>query len=106
MAIKDLIARGVGFSPESVKYIVGNGLAVSESTQNVPIQSRYADGLHAVAMCDRCGVKKPYLELRLEPWTKWRVCKRCIDPYPPQIKPKLLKDTYRVPNPRPDKDVD
>jgi len=92
-----------GLRTRYVVFPVGETTVVTQDTQ---LHNRYADGLYAVAMCDRCGVKKPYLELRLEEWTRWRVCKSCIDPYPLQIKPKLLKDTYRVKDPRPDKDID
>ena len=39
----------------------------------------YASGKWAVAMCDRCGWKKPWKSLSTEPGTNWKVCSDCND---------------------------
>jgi hypothetical protein len=41
--------------------------------------SSYATGKWAVAMCDRCGWKKPWRTLMTEPGTNWKVCSDCND---------------------------
>ena len=39
----------------------------------------FASGRHAIAICDRCGMKWPWKALGLEPGTNLRVCEECND---------------------------
>lgn len=39
----------------------------------------FATGKNAVAICDRCGWKRPWTALRTEPGTGWKVCSECND---------------------------
>lgn len=41
----------------------------------------FASGKHAIAICDRCGMKWPWKSLALEPGTNWRVCCDCNDKF-------------------------
>jgi hypothetical protein len=62
----------------------------------------YAYGKHALAICDRCGRRVKYLDLRTE-WTNWRVCDECWEPKHPQLDPSLPSpDAEALHNPRPE----
>ena len=61
---------------------------------------RYATGLHARAICDRCGLEYPYLSLQTQ-WDNLRVCPECFDPKHPQIKPRVVSDRTALYQPRP-----
>ena len=66
----------------------------------------FSSGKFAKAMCDRCGDKIAYKDLR-EEWTGFKVCIKCLDP-----KTKLEFPTYfptdpeSLRDPRPDADVE
>tara|TARA_R110000824_G_scaffold64402_6_gene168298 strand:+ start:26664 stop:27041 length:378 start_codon:yes stop_codon:yes gene_type:complete len=59
-----------------------------------------AKGVHAFAICDRCGFKLPYLSLRME-WTGHRVCQTCWEPKHQQLTPKIVQDAIGIRYPRP-----
>lgn len=40
--------------------------------------AKFASGKYAFAICDRCGDKIKYKDLKTE-WTGFRVCKTCLD---------------------------
>ena len=40
---------------------------------------RWAKGKWALAVCDRCGLTGPYLNMVSEPGTGWRVHRHCSD---------------------------
>lgn len=66
----------------------------------------YATGRHSKAMCDRCGWKYPYRDLRQE-WNGLWVCQECYDPKHEQLEPH--RDTYdptALDHARPDNDDD
>ncbi len=48
--------------------------------------SSYAIGKRALAICDRCGFQKKYLDLKKE-WNGHKVCKECYEPKAPQVDP-------------------
>lgn len=61
---------------------------------------RYAQGHHALAICDRCGFRIKYLDLLTEPDTFLRVCESCLDePQPDRAK---RPDAIVLRQPRPD----
>jgi len=67
----------------------------------------YATGKWAVAMCDRCGWKKPWKALQTEPGTNWKVCSDCNDygyslVAHPQNYPADVKDAIALRWARPD----
>lgn len=39
----------------------------------------FATGRRAIAICDRCGWKYPWMSLRTEPGTLYKVCQTCND---------------------------
>jgi len=62
----------------------------------------YASGKFAIAICDRCGFRFPYLSLKKE-WTGFRVCSECFEPKSPQLEPvPFTADPEALRNPRPD----
>jgi len=48
--------------------------------------ARYATGVHAKAICDKCGLSYPYLELQSE-WNGLRTCPECWDSKHPALDP-------------------
>lgn len=68
--------------------------------------AQFSQGKYAKAICDRCGDKVPYKDLR-EEWTGFRVCDSCFD-----AKTKLEFPTYfpidpeSLRDPRPDVDIE
>lgn len=48
--------------------------------------ARFATGARSKAVCDRCGFKFNYLDLRQE-WTGFRTCFECWEPKHPQLDP-------------------
>ena len=46
----------------------------------------YASGKYSLAICDRCGFRYKYKELRKE-WNNLFVCSECYEPKAPQIDP-------------------
>ncbi len=47
---------------------------------------RYATGKRSLAICDRCGQRYRYLQLRKE-WTGFKTCPDCFEPKHPQLEP-------------------
>lgn len=65
--------------------------------------SNYAIGTHAYFICDRCGLRYPYLEQRKE-WTNLTVCEDCYEEKHPQLELKGKKaDAEGLYNPAPDR---
>lgn len=64
---------------------------------------KYASGKNQGALCDRCGFRYPYAEIKAE-WTGLRVCPDCWEPKHPQLEPtkKDLSDPKPLRHPRPD----
>lgn len=61
---------------------------------------RYASGRHALAICDRCGFRIPYLDLIREEQTNLMVCETCLDePEPVRTR---APDAIALRTPRPD----
>lgn len=48
--------------------------------------TRFAVGFRSKAICDRCGLKFNYLDLRRE-WTGFRTCYECWETKHPQLDP-------------------
>jgi hypothetical protein len=46
----------------------------------------FAVGKYSYGVCDRCGFRYKYLELRME-WTGFKVCSECFEPKHPQLDP-------------------
>jgi hypothetical protein len=62
----------------------------------------YAKGKYAIAICDRCGFRYPYLSLVKE-WTGHKVCPECYEPKHPQLEPKRnVQDAQALFEPRPE----
>lgn len=61
----------------------------------------YASGKYSVAICDRCGQRYKYLELKKE-WTGFKVCPECYEPKHPQLLPKrTINEPQALYQPRP-----
>ena len=64
--------------------------------------SSYATGIHSEAICDRCGQRYKYLDLKKE-WTGFKVCPECYEPKAPQLYPlPALCEPQALYEPRPD----
>jgi hypothetical protein len=64
--------------------------------------SAYATGIHSEAICDRCGQRFKYLDLKKE-WTGFKVCPECYEPKAPQLYPlPALTEPQALYEPRPD----
>ena len=46
----------------------------------------FAVGKYAFGVCDRCGFRVKYLDMRTE-WTGFKVCSACFEPKHPQLDP-------------------
>jgi len=70
--------------------------------------SKYASGKASIAMCDRCGCKYKYNELKRlmikDTLTEIRVCNSCWEPSHPQLQLGRVKvfDPQALQRPRPD----
>ena len=61
----------------------------------------YASGKHSLAICDRCGFRYKYTQLKKE-WTGFFVCSECYEPKEPQLDPvPHVADPEAIRNPRP-----
>ena len=61
----------------------------------------YASGKYSLAICDRCGFRYKYKELRKE-WNNLFVCSECYEPKAPQIDPvPHAADPAAIRDPRP-----
>ncbi len=61
----------------------------------------YATGKHSFAICDRCGFRYKYTQLKKE-WTGFFVCPECYEPKEPQLEPvPHVADPEAIRNPRP-----
>ena len=57
----------------------------------------------AIAVCDRCGFKRRYVDLRPDPNTPGlRVCRTCADQFDPWRLPAPAPDKISLEFPRPD----
>lgn len=66
-----------------------------------------ANGDLAIAICQRCGLQYPYLELSDDPNIKGlRVCCECKDQYDPWRLPAPPPDALQLRWPRPDVPLD
>lgn len=64
--------------------------------------SAYATGIHSEAICDRCGQRFKYLDLKKE-WTGFKVCPECYEPKAPQLYPlPAITEPQALYEPRPD----
>ena len=54
--------------------------------------ARYATGIHANAICDKCGLSYPYLSLKAE-WNGLRTCPECWDAKHPALEPVTAVDS-------------
>tara|TARA_R110002020_G_C16269253_1_gene770989 strand:- start:707 stop:1075 length:369 start_codon:yes stop_codon:yes gene_type:complete len=46
----------------------------------------FALGKFAYGICDRCGFRVRFLQMRME-WTGFKVCRECFEPKHPQLEP-------------------
>jgi len=68
------------------------------------MMARYTKGKYAFAICDRCGDKIKFSQLKTE-WTGLRVCPECLDPKTKQEFPtNFTVDPESLKDPRPDND--
>ena len=62
----------------------------------------YALGKYSYGICDRCGFRYPYLDLR-EEWNNFKVCPECYEPKARQLEPTQTgADAEALFQPRPD----
>tara|TARA_R110000737_G_scaffold87892_1_gene120485 strand:+ start:825 stop:1151 length:327 start_codon:yes stop_codon:yes gene_type:complete len=62
----------------------------------------YAQGKHALGICDQCGQQYKLNTLRKE-WTGFKVCIECYEPKHQQLLPKRnVSDSIALREPRPD----
>jgi hypothetical protein len=62
----------------------------------------YATGKYSLAICDQCGQRFPYSELKKE-WTGFKVCQECYEPKHPQLEPKRgINEPIAIYEPRPE----
>lgn len=62
----------------------------------------YALGKFSYGVCDRCGFRTRYLEMRME-WTGFKVCSECYEPKHPQLEPpRHTTDAEALRQPRPE----
>ena len=61
--------------------------------------ARYAKGVHAKAICDRCGLSYPYLSIKAE-WNGLRTCPECWDYKHPSLDPITVVDAESLQFPR------
>ena len=68
----------------------------------------FASGKNSWSLCDRCGFRFRYLQVRNEPGTGWRVCSTCNDgqfnlnTHPQNRPPPVYPDPQALRYPRPD----
>lgn len=62
-------------------------------------------GVLAIAVCPRCKRKIYYGELRTDPNTQQKLCKRCIDLYDPYRLAPRTTDVITLQYPRPDDEI-
>lgn len=73
----------------------------------------YATGKYSIAICDRCGCRAKYTELRDQVIngikSGWRVCPDCLDVDHPQLRLNRIRindpQALRFPRPEIDKDL-
>lgn len=70
--------------------------------------SQFASGKYSWSLCDRCGFRYRYLQIRSEEGTRWRVCSTCDDrqfnlvTHPQNRPPPVFPDPQGLRFPRPD----
>lgn len=63
----------------------------------------FGDAVLAIAKCDRCGMKRKYVELRSDPNSPGlRVCRGCEDQFDPWRLPAPAPDRISLEHARPD----
>lgn len=68
----------------------------------------FASGKYSWSLCDRCGFRYRYLQIRNEMGTRWRVCSTCDDKqfnlvtHPQNRPPPVYPDPQGIRYPRPD----
>lgn len=68
----------------------------------------FASGKYSWSLCDRCGFRFRYLQIRSERGTGWRVCSICDDgefnlmTHPQNRPPPVFPDPQSLRFPRPD----
>lgn len=68
--------------------------------------TKFANGTQSKAICDRCGFKYYYLQLKKE-WTGFRTCMECWEPKHPQLDPIYPPtEPQALYQPRPDVIID
>jgi hypothetical protein len=68
--------------------------------------ANFTSGKFAKAICDRCGDKMNYSDLKKE-WTGLRVCEECLDEEDPlEFPTNFPVDAESLHNPRPDNDIE
>ena len=61
----------------------------------------FAVGKYSYGVCDRCGFRVKYLDMRME-WTGFKVCSECFEPKHPQLDPPHhVSDPEGLRQPRP-----
>ena len=61
----------------------------------------FAVGKYSYGVCDRCGFRVKYLDMRME-WTGFKVCSECFEPKHPQLDPSYHSaDAQALPWARP-----
>jgi len=60
----------------------------------------YATGKFAFGICDRCGFRCDYLDMRKE-WNGLKVCPECFEFKQPQLTPVITRDIESLLEPRP-----
>lgn len=69
---------------------------------------QFASGKYSWSLCDRCGFRFRYLQIRSEKGTGWRVCSTCDDgtynlmTHPQNRPPPVYPDPQAIRFPRPD----
>lgn len=62
----------------------------------------FASGRYAIAICDGCGFKRPYLELQPSPVTGLRYCDECGVDAADRLLPAILSGRIALRYPSPD----
>ena len=65
----------------------------------------FAQGKYAFGVCDRCGFRVKYLQMKME-WTGFKVCSECYEPKHPQLDPPHhISDAEALRQARPEVDL-
>lgn len=61
------------------------------------LSPRRGSGTVAVAICERCGFKKHYVDLHKDPNNGLMVCDKCVDDYDPYRLPARRTENTALP---------